>query len=1029
MKRRSHFYTLLGCLLLSAALQPLAAQMGFAVEVKKPAPYENRVLKAEKTPTDKQIKQPKRFFQNMTTHYNYFFNANNRLNEVIERAKIAHKDDYSTLLPFYNYTLDVTAQEAQQLDSVIYKAQTGIINHDLRNDWIDNLYMLWGAAWFLEKKFDSAALMFQFINTAFAEKEKDGYYRYIGSRMDGNDAISVSTKESKSLLKKILSTPPSRNDAFIWQIRTQIEQGNLSEAGTLISTLKNDPGFPDRLREELHEVQAYWFYKQGMWDSSATHLVQALSQATTKQEKGRWEYLAAQLFELAGRGDRSQELYAKALGDGTDPVMDVYTRLNLVKTNKEGGEHYIDKNIADLVKMARRDKYEDYRDVIYYMAAQMELERGNLAAAQDFLLKAAKYNNGNLASRSNSFMQIADLAYGQKKYVQAAFYYDSVKTAELKPEDSARVAFRKPPLARVVDYSAVLARQDSLQRLAAMPEEERKALLTKMAKQLRKQQGLAEESGALTSGSRGPVAAPQQTDLFSNAAKGDWYFYNQGLKTSGAAQFKQVWGNRPNADNWRRFSALQAAGGVNRVASSQRDEIRNNGGADAGELESGPSYASLLRGLPLTPKALETSNDSIRQALLSLGLVFNNELEDYPSAIEVLERLRRMGEFPRMDEAVFQLYYAYTKSDNAAKAAEMKSLLASGFPASRFTAIATTGKDPNAKQKTANPQSTRDYEAVYDLFIEGKFDQALAAKQRADSLYRTNYWQPQLLYIEAVYHIRQRDDSTAKKLLQTIIAQDPAAPLAKKAENLISVLARRQKIEEELTALQINMPKDEQAQPAPAQPKPEPVKTEPAKQDTAKAIVQAPPPREKEKVIPPPAQDTAAYKPANRESVTLDARNRPVVNGPTVQKPLDTATRKAIAPAPKQAGSYSFDPAARYNVVIVLNKVDAIFSGEAKNAFNRFSREKFYTQPLGINTWDLDAENRLLLVGEFANAADAITYLQQAKRLAATEIVPWLKAEKYSFTIISSPNLPVLQDLRDLNAYRKFIETNLPGKL
>jgi hypothetical protein len=35
-----------------------------------------------------------------------------------------------------------------------------------------------------EKEFDSAYLMFQFINYAF-KKEKDGYYVYMGSNRDG----------------------------------------------------------------------------------------------------------------------------------------------------------------------------------------------------------------------------------------------------------------------------------------------------------------------------------------------------------------------------------------------------------------------------------------------------------------------------------------------------------------------------------------------------------------------------------------------------------------------------------------------------------------------------------------------------------------------------------------------------------------------------------------------------------------------------------------------------------------------------
>jgi hypothetical protein len=95
--------------------------------------------------------------------------------------------------------------------------------------------------------------------------------------------------------------------------------------------------------------------------------------------------------------------------------MDVYSRLNVVRVTKDTTENYIDKNVAELVKMAKRDKYADYRDVIYYMAAQMEIDRNNLPAAQELLLKASKYKNGNLNSRSKSFLMIADLAYDQKK--------------------------------------------------------------------------------------------------------------------------------------------------------------------------------------------------------------------------------------------------------------------------------------------------------------------------------------------------------------------------------------------------------------------------------------------------------------------------------------------------------------------------------------------------------------------------------------------------------------------------------------
>lgn len=85
-----------------------------------------------------------------------------------------------------------------QLDSLTYKSSTAIALHDLRNDWVDNMYLLWGASYYLQKKFDSAYLMFQFINYAFSPKEKDGTLKTIGSGRDGNSAYSVSTKRKKT---------------------------------------------------------------------------------------------------------------------------------------------------------------------------------------------------------------------------------------------------------------------------------------------------------------------------------------------------------------------------------------------------------------------------------------------------------------------------------------------------------------------------------------------------------------------------------------------------------------------------------------------------------------------------------------------------------------------------------------------------------------------------------------------------------------------------------------------------------------
>jgi hypothetical protein len=949
------------------------AQLGFSFDIPKPKQYEDRQLKSEKS-EQKKFTIPRHFFQNATTHYNYFFNANNKLNEIIARAKEAHKDDLTQLLSFYNYDLDVTAQDSAQLDSVIYKATTGIVLHDLRNDWADNLYLLWGAAHYLQKEFDSAYLTFQFINYAFAPKEKDGYYQFIGSGMDGNNALSISTKEKKSLTKKIFSRPPSRNEAFIWQIRTFLAWGQYPEAASLIATLKADPVFPGRLQNDLEEVQALYFYKQNQWDSAAQHLTNALSNATSQQEKARWEFLAAQMYELSGNDDLAKRYYEKSIGNTVDPVMAVYARLYSIKVDKTGGENFIEKNIDELLKMARRDRYADYRDIIYYMAAQMEIERNNIGNAQQLLLKAAKYDNGNITQRNKAYLKLAELAFANKDYRQAYNFYDSLKLNDPALKDIDALNKKKEMLGKLAAQTEIVDRQDSLQRIAALPEDQRKEFVKKLLKDIRKKTGLKEtDIDKLTPGF-GTVPA----DIFTStqSTKGEWYFYNTTLKTKGASDFKARWGNRPNADNWRRMQA---------VANQRNIRTTNNNTiiADNTQKNIEPqelTFDNLYKNLPLTGEQLKVSNDSIQNAMFEIGKIYAEDIEDCNGVITTYEQLRsRFPQFSKMDEVLFHLYYCYNKNGDATTAAQRKSEMNSKYPGSNFTTIVTTGKDPRSK---TNTEATKTYEDIYELFIEGKFDDAVAQKKIADSLYSENYWSPQLLYIESVYYIKQRDDSTAITELQKIKNKYPGTPLAQKATTMIDVLGRRKQIEEELANLQIQEPHPEVKKPVVT----DTVVTNPAVVKT----------------------DTAVIKKPATNPIKADT----------------TVARKNAAPIL----AFKFNAAAGHYVMIILNKVDIVFGNETKNAFARYSSEKYYNKTFEINTINLDADHKLVLIKPFANAQEAMDYIQDVKPKAASEIVPWLKADKYSFSIISDQNLEILKSNPDLTAYKLFLDQNLPGK-
>ena len=105
---------------LSALYFQAQAQEGVPIEVKKPPQFESKILKSEKT-GEKKFTLPRKLMQNTASHYNYYFNAKNKFDAIIERATDAQRDDFTRLLPFYGYSLDITSNEKSEIDSILLK--------------------------------------------------------------------------------------------------------------------------------------------------------------------------------------------------------------------------------------------------------------------------------------------------------------------------------------------------------------------------------------------------------------------------------------------------------------------------------------------------------------------------------------------------------------------------------------------------------------------------------------------------------------------------------------------------------------------------------------------------------------------------------------------------------------------------------------------------------------------------------------------------------------------------------------------
>ena len=972
---------------------------------KKPEQFQDRKLGSEKM-AEKKFTPLRHFFQNNFTHYNYYYNTNNKIKTVIERAKEAQKDDYNSLLSYYPYSLENTASQKTELDSALLKSTAGILLHDLRNDWIDNMYLLMGKAFYFRKDFDSAAATFQFINyNLFPRKKNEEDDRIVGtSNASTKSRISIANNESTSLLKSITTLPPSRNDALIWMARTFIEQDELGEAASLINTLQNDPNLPNRLKDDLEEVNAYWFYKQNVYDSTAFHLEKSLSNAETKQDRARSEFLLAQLYELTNQYSKASHFYSSVSAHTVVPLMDIYARLNKAKLLKGTNTNELNNSINQLLKMAKKDKFEKFRDILYYSAAELALQKKDTTASIKYFNKSIQFNQSNSSHKNKAFLQLADIAYQQKIYKKAYEYYDSLQLNDTSlAERLDIIKTKKSALAKIVEKIIIIEREDSLQNIAAMNQLDRTVLIKKIVKRLRKDQGLKEETdmgGSLMSFDN-PIdnKKNEPIDLFSDGNKGEWYFYNSSLKSKGLTDFKRKWGSRKNTDNWRRKNAIETA--VNNSNQSLTNNITPNDidkaagpSLSIGSTNKNPkdttlqkelSYEALLANIPLTIESMNASNNLLANNLYELAQLYQQELEDFEQAIIQYElSLKRYPDSLYKGELYLGLYFCYSKLGREDKAAQYKQLLTQKFAGSRSEILVNNPTSISSNSK--NIEGTNQYNKIYNLFIEGRFEEAVSEKQKADSVYGNNLWTPQLLYIEAVFYIKQRKDSIAIDVLTKINKLYPQSNLAQKTTTLIDVVKRRSSIEEYLSKLEITRVPDEVLE-----------------KNNENLILST--------------KDSVNQKISSKAYPAKDSVNLNV-----------SAAKDSIENVNVAGSKYLFNAEGPHSVIMILNKVDGTYINESKNSLDRYVRSNFYNQSITVTKDAIDKDNIIFVFSDFTNIQVAYEFLLKIKK-ASLEELSWLPSSKYSFLPISGENLVVLKTNKDIADYMSWLKKNYPVKL
>ncbi len=784
----------------------------------------------------------KRRYHNLTSHYNYWFNADELFRLTTEKQGEGYKDNYNQLLEIYPALASDPKSAATEYDNVIQKASKGIALHRI-SAWTDDCYLLIAQAQYMKHDYETAETTFQYIKDehdpkkknkaklkggkkkkSAAEKKKTASKKKKAAAKKKKKAAAekkkaaakkkkdAKDKKGKKDEKKPVETPQTEAEkknaaeaaaakeeellrlagpnpytkglgrtaaypeAMVWFGRTLIAREKYEEAEFLFVGLEEDAWFPESARQELHTAQAQLFIIQKKYERAIEPLTKAIQYTKKKRQKARLSYILAQLCERAGQYDRAYAAFETVLKNRPKYEMEFNARLHQIETGWANGQKTSSEANRSLEKMAKDNKNFDYRDQIYYTMATIAFKDGLKKDGIALLRKSLDYNKGNAPQRAESYLKLADLYFEDEDFVQAKNYYDSTITVLPNSDDRyKRAELYAKNLKDIARLLKLVAENDSLLRVAAMTDAERKDLGKKIKKKREAEQLAATRA---TNAPLGPgTKAPTQV---AGAKPSNFYFYNETFLKKGKKDFVRAWGDRKLEDNWRRSSRLGTNGSEDIVAG---DSTKN----DLGDKE----LSDLFAGVPKSPAEIGALNAVTYDAMYQLGTLFRDKIQNSRRSVGTLEEMQtRFPDTLKYEkEAWYYCYLGHTDLTNKDRAKYYYDKLVEKYPNSAY---ARAISDPNflnsvdAKKREINKY----YEETYSIFQNGNYKDAFDRCQDAPRKFGSQSpIMPKFALLSALCAGNLQGNDAYCKALSEVIARFPDSAEATRAKEIARVLS------------------------------------------------------------------------------------------------------------------------------------------------------------------------------------------------------------------------------------------------
>ena len=716
-------------------------------------------------------------FVNRTYHYttarfNGHFNAQELLRVSLKTYNGSRVDDFYGILPINPLPNESEVKGMlPAIDTAVSKCSKVILNHSMPsaenmfykqaeyNTWIDETWLTVGQALFYRRDYDRALSNFQFVKRFFA---KD----------------------------------PSTYTAELWIAKIYIEQRKFADAKLILDglneiaqlqkkkTIKDyipflnkkekseGPEMNTSLQFDIHKTYADLSLKRNDFEEAINGLVLAIEKCKNGKEKARLNFILAQLYQRANQFPEAEKCFSKAMKAAAPFDISFNARLNRAMVG--GGERLA----KDLKRMLRDAKNAGFKDQIFYAMAMVEINRNDQEKAKSYLTESAFFSTTNKRQKAMSYEKLGDLSFNTKDYVSAQKYYDS--SARFINEDYPNGDLVKNKAIKLADLVKAIETanfEDSVQRIAKMTEKDREDFLKETLKEMKRDQQRRKEQEAAKLLALQQNQAP--TGVVNNSNK--FIFNNPKLREDGYNEFRKLWGQRENEDDWRRSDKI-----VMNIAANPSEQDSSLVTNDSPLENDSLSIETLLKNIPLTDSAYAQSEERLLEALYSAGVLYKEVLGEMDLAAAQFQAILDKQQTNMTDlSAAFQLYKLNEGTDQAEV---FKKHILKNYPNSD---AANYFRDPDfyVKQKESALKDQQKYLKLLEKYNQESFSQVLAESQLIvdndlSNAYRAEYM---LLNALAFGQLNENKQDLVPRLTR-IVEEKPKSDQATRAKEMLDII-------------------------------------------------------------------------------------------------------------------------------------------------------------------------------------------------------------------------------------------------